>query len=69
MNKSLAGEGKIRKSFEPHIRNNYVRRYKSRVVWRDKHIEGDPGSPLRVAGGCPQPCLLQEMVVGLSGAL
>lgn len=72
MNKSLAGEGKIRKSFEPHIRNNYVHRYKSTVVWRDKHIEGDPGSPLRVVvvgGGCPQPCLLQEMMVGLSGAL
>ena len=53
MNKSLAGEGKIRESFEPRIRNNYVHRYKSRVVRRDKHTERDPGSPLRVGGGSP----------------
>ena len=51
INKSLAGEGKIRKSFKPHIRNNYVHRYKSTVVQWDKHTEGDPGAPLRV-GGC-----------------
>lgn len=71
MNKSLAGEGKIRKSFEPHIRNNYVHRYKSTVVRRDKHTEGDPGAPLRVGGcspalpppgndGCPEWCAVSH---------
>ena len=67
INKSLAGEGKIRKSFKPHIRNNYGQRYKSLVVQGDKHTEGGPSSPLCVrVRGPAQPYLLKGMMVGQS---
>lgn len=47
VNKSLAGEGKIRKSFEPPIRNDHVQKYKSSRSGEmtAKLTEGGPASP------------------------
>lgn len=68
INKSLAEEGKIRKSFKAHIRNNYTQKYKSQAIWGDDHQAlGIPGSLPYVMAEGSSPSLPPQGTDGRRG--